>query len=97
MTPKKKTYLIRDRFGIKPLYYHYNNKNNQLSFCSEIKGLFQIPDIEKSINFSEINKILSLGLIDSNDETAFKNIFKVPHSSFLEFSPSGVKIKSTTS
>ena len=92
-TKEKKTYLIRDRFGIKPLYYHYNNKNNQLSFCSEIKGLFQIPDIEKSINFSEINKILSLGLIDSNDETAFKNIFKVPHSSFLEFSPSGVKIK----
>ena len=32
---KKTTYLIRDRFGIKPLYYFQNR--NFLYYCSEIK------------------------------------------------------------
>ena len=34
---KNKVFLIRDRFGIKPLYY--SKKNNKIYFSSEIKGL----------------------------------------------------------
>jgi len=89
---KKKTYLIRDRFGIKQLYYHYDNNYKQLTFCSEIKGLFSNPFIKKEVNFSEIYKVLNLGLIDSNYQTCFANINKVPTGSYLEFSNEGVKI-----
>lgn len=90
----KKTFMIRDRFGIKQLYYHYDNNLNQLTFCSEIKGIFANKKIKKEINFSEIHKVLNLGLIDSSLQTCFLNINKVPCGSYLEFSNQGLKIKS---
>ena len=43
---KKCHYLIRDRFGIKPLYYHLNNKLKEVTFCSEVQGIF-INNIKK--------------------------------------------------
>ncbi len=90
----QKTYLIRDRFGIKQLYYYYDPNLKQLTFCSEIKGLFSNPSIKKEVNFSEIYKILNLGLIDSNSQTCFSNINKVPSGSYLEYSKQGIKLKS---
>ena len=36
------TYLVRDRFGIKPLYYCHDEKNKELTFCSEIKVCLKI-------------------------------------------------------
>ena len=90
---KNKIFLIRDRFGIKQLYYHFNKDLNELSFCSEIKGLFSNKKIEKKINFSEIHKVLDFGLIDSNNETCFADILKVPAGSYIEFSKKGLDIK----
>ena len=31
----------RDRFGIKPLCYHWDKKNNSIYLASEAKGLFE--------------------------------------------------------
>lgn len=39
----------RDRFGLKPLYYHIDN--NRLLFASEIKSLFATRLIDKDIDF----------------------------------------------
>ena len=41
---KKKIYLARDRFGIKPLFYNY--QNDQFLFSSEIKGLIASNSIK---------------------------------------------------
>ena len=72
---KKITYLIRDRFGIKPLYY-FKTKNH-IYYCSEIKGLIKTNEIAKRINMDEAKIYLSNGLINSNEQTWFKNIFQV--------------------
>lgn len=45
----KKVHFVRDRFGIKPLYYHFSN--NQFRFSSEIRPLKALlkPDINKGV------------------------------------------------
>ena len=47
-----KIYLIRDRVGIKPLYYSYFK--GSLIFSSEIKGIIKYPEFEKSVNFNKV-------------------------------------------
>ena len=86
-----KIFLIRDRFGIKPLYYHLNKLNNKIYFCSEINSLAQLKDYNKEINPSEAYKFFQQGLINSSSETWFKNIYQVKPSHFLEYSKSGIK------
>ena len=71
----KKTYLIRDRFGIKPLYFHFNDNLGELTFCSEIPGIFINKKINKEINFNEVYNSVYGGLIDSSENTYFKNIY----------------------
>ena len=82
----KKIYLVRDRFGIKPLYYHYDAFKKTLYFCSEIKGIVELKNINTQINDKEAFKFFNQGLINSSGETWFKNIFQVKPSHFIEYS-----------
>ena len=82
----KKIYLVRDRFGIKPLYYHYDSFKKTLYFCSEIKGIVELKNINTQINDKEAFKFFNQGLINSSGETWFKNIFQVKPSHFIEYS-----------
>jgi asparagine synthase (glutamine-hydrolysing) len=43
----RKLYLIRDRFGEKPLYYAMHRGG--LVFASELKGLLALPDLQKRV------------------------------------------------
>jgi len=71
---KKKIILSRDRFSVKPLYYTISN--NIFYFGSEIKQL--LPFLKnKEPNINVLYKFLKQGLIDFNQETFFKGIFKV--------------------
>ena len=45
---KKELWLIRDRIGIKPLYYSLHH--GRLTFGSEIKALLQDPDQKRSVH-----------------------------------------------
>jgi asparagine synthase (glutamine-hydrolysing) len=42
---KQEFFLARDRVGIRPLFYWY--QNNSFAFCSEIKGLFSLDGITR--------------------------------------------------
>ena len=68
-----KIFLFRDRMGIKPLYYYYDN--NELIFASELKA-FKHLKINKKINYDAIYAYLHLGYIPSN-QTIYNKIFKV--------------------
>ena len=74
----KKIFLIRDRFGIKPLYYHVSNQNNEITYCSEIEPLFENKRIHKALNENELYKNLEYGIFNSTNETWFKNIKQIP-------------------
>jgi asparagine synthase (glutamine-hydrolysing) len=87
---KKKVYLIRDRAGIKPMYYSFYK--NGLIFSSEIKPILQIID-NKDINQRAIVNHLTF-LFNFDEETAFKGIYKLKPAYVLEFSENGYKFYS---
>jgi asparagine synthase (glutamine-hydrolysing) len=72
---RKRTLLIvRDRVGIKPLYYSISDQG--LSFASEIKAIITDGTFDKEIDFSAIDRFLSFFYIPG-DLTLFKRIKKL--------------------
>ena len=82
---RQEIFLIRDRFGIKPLYYHLNKETNSLIFASEIQSLFQ-NKINKSENYEETLRFFNYGVTDATNQTWFKNIYRVEAGQYLKFS-----------
>jgi asparagine synthase (glutamine-hydrolysing) len=66
--------LIRDRFGIKPLFYTI--LNDSIWFSSEIKSLLCIPGFDRRICFKAIHNYFSFDYIPGED-TAFENIKEI--------------------
>ncbi|MDI9616232.1 MAG: asparagine synthase (glutamine-hydrolyzing) [Methanothrix sp.] len=71
---KKELFLSRDRFGVKPLYYHISDKG--LIFCSEIKGILE-HDFKVHPEDSVIYDYLAFGLMDHRRETFFSGIHRL--------------------
>lgn len=79
-------FLVRDRMGQKPLYYHY--KDNRFIFASEIKGI--LTHVGAVPNITENFKVFETAL---NEETLFKDIFSLPPASILSFDGVSIGIK----
>ena len=79
----KELYLVRDRFGEKPLYY-FKLPNNGVVFASELKGLLEHPQCPKSINPSAISQFLSLNYI-LTDQCILENIHKLAPANYIVF------------
>lgn len=74
-------YLIRDRIGIKPLYYTISN--DRLYFASEIKAIIKDNSIKKELNKKGLYDFLSFLTVPAPN-TLFKNIFKIPAGHMLK-------------
>jgi len=72
-------FCCRDRLGIKPLYYYWDNKT--FIACSEIKGIHEI--LKKSLNYDQIKTYLKSSYYDFGQETFYENIKQLEPSSFL--------------
>lgn len=75
-------FLSRDRFGIKPLYYYFNDK--EFIFSSEIKGILA-HDIEIKPDKEIVFDFLYYNMSDHNENTFFKNIKRLIPSNNLVF------------
>lgn len=67
--------LVRDRLGIKPLYYWH--QGNKVLFGSELKSLLQTPWPKPAINLKALNDYLSFGYVP-DPETIFAGVKKLP-------------------
>ena len=78
---KKKCYVVRDRAGVKPLYYYW--KNGIFLFGSELKSFHQHPDFEKIISKDSLAQFLQYGYI-LQPYSIFENTFKLKAGHYLE-------------
>ena len=71
----KKLFLARDRFGVKPLYYTFNNK--KFIFASEIKSLFKVPGVAGAIDLQSMAEHFTFQNT-FGERTLFKDIKLLP-------------------
>ena len=71
----KKLFLFRDRCGIKPLFYAL--KRNTIVFASEIKALFEHPQVAPEINTNSLREIFAIGPARTEGNGVFKGIYKL--------------------
>jgi len=83
---KRKLFLVRDRVGVKPLYYTQFDK--KIFFASEIKALLVNPDIPRQVDEKSLYHYLSF-LTTPPPNTLFKGIKKLAGGSLLEINEAG--------
>ncbi len=67
-------YLVRDRLGIKPLYYGWINES--FVFASELKAIMAFPGFNASINRKALALFMRYNCVPT-PSSIFKNIFKL--------------------
>jgi len=77
---RKLLWIVRDRLGVKPLYYYWDGK--VLLFSSEIKPILQTGFVTAEMNVNVIDAFLSVGYVPA-PETMFKGIYKLRPGHFL--------------
>lgn len=81
-------YLLRDRMGIKPVYYC--EKDRTLGFSSEIKPLLRFPFVSKKIRQESVGEFLNYEYIQAPD-TLFADVKKIMPGYYLKLSELGLE------
>ncbi|MFC1596908.1 asparagine synthase (glutamine-hydrolyzing) [Planctomycetota bacterium] len=79
-------WLVRDRIGIKPLYYSIHH--GRITFASEIKALLQDPDQRREVDEESLYHFLSF-LTTPAPQTLFSGIQKLPGGTWLKVAQDG--------
>jgi asparagine synthase (glutamine-hydrolysing) len=72
---KQQLFCVRDRLGIKPLYYFWDGR--LFAFASEIKALLEHPEISADFNDALLPEYLAFGYT-SGEQTLFTGIRRLP-------------------
>lgn len=87
---KQELFLARDRVGIRPLFYW--NQNNAFAFCSEIKGLFTLDDIERNISAASLSQVFTFWTTISPN-TPFENVYELSPGHSMVVNKNKIKIE----
>jgi len=83
---KKELWLVRDRLGIKPLYYTF--VDGKFIFASEIKAILKDPSVKRELNEEGFYHYLSF-LTTPPPQTLFQGIYKIPAGHMLTINGDG--------
>ena len=86
---EEKLFLARDRLGIKPIYYAY--QNNRLLFASEIRALLEDKNISREIDTQALDYYITFLYIPA-PLTIFKGIKKLMPGHSLTFKQGNLNI-----
>ncbi len=78
---KNELHAVRDRFGVKPLYYY--KSNDSIYLASEIKQIRTAPDFKFSLNEPIARQYLATGAVDHTDATFYNGIQSLPCGHYL--------------
>jgi asparagine synthase (glutamine-hydrolysing) len=80
---KRRLFLSRDRFGVKPLYYR--NSRNGLAFASEPKALLALFAEHRAVSETALLDFLGNNLLYARGESFYKGIYVLPPAHFAAF------------
>ena len=89
--PRRRLVLVRDRLGIKPVYYAHLG-DGTLAFASEIKALRLCPGVDTTIDPIALDSYLALQYIPG-PRTIHRGIQKLPPGHVLVATSSGITIE----
>jgi asparagine synthase (glutamine-hydrolysing) len=78
---KNKLYLVRDRAGVKPLYYYV--KDGVFLFSSEMKSFHEHPNFKKELNKEVLPYYFQFGYIPA-PHSIYKNTYKLEAGYYFE-------------
>ena len=81
-------YLVRDRMGVKPLYYYTDG--DMLAFASELKPIMKYPGFRKEIDRNALTMYLAAEYIPGS-QSIFRNTFKLLPGEILKWTPQGIE------
>jgi asparagine synthase (glutamine-hydrolysing) len=86
----RKLYLVRDRFGVKPLYYHWDGRT--LSFASEVRALLDSGRVSAALDRDALLELLTFQNILS-DKSLFDGVSVLPAGAILELAQDGLSVR----
>lgn len=81
-TQEQRLLVVRDRLGVKPLYYHF--KNNVLSFASEIRSLMRSGLVEKKASAASLAEYVQYATVHAPN-TILEDVFMLMPGTILEY------------
>jgi len=84
---QRRLLLVRDRIGIKPLYYTV--QNGELIFGSELKALLKHPAVPRRLDRLSLSKYLTFGYIPA-PHTIYEGVHKLEPGACLVFDENGL-------
>ena len=79
---ESKLYITRDRFGIKPLYYYH--RNGVLTFSSEIKSFYALPQFKATFNTDLLDEYLVFR--NNLNKTLINDVHRLQPGHYLTYS-----------
>lgn len=89
---ERKTFIARDRLGVKPVYY-IKTEDNDLVFASEIKGLLAYRGVYPILDKEGVLELIGLGPAHTPGRTYFKNIYELKPGSYMYIDKDDITIK----
>lgn len=87
---RQELFLVRDRLGIKPLYYFY--KDGQFIFASELRALLRTGLIERKISLGALSTYLMFGAVQ-DPLTLVEGVMSLPAAHTLTVGAAGLELK----
>lgn len=89
---KKKFFLVRDRYGIKPLYYSIvegDDGKRTLLFASEVKSMLEYSEFQRGLDLEALVEYFTFQNIFT-DKTLYKGVKLLPAGHYVELDLKGV-------